>query len=220
MVFVEQGEAPDGPAGFEDRRFPMGRWAGEDSFDDLAHLVRRFMAARQVAGRSWGACPSRRTVTGMTARLVPTRPIPERVVVVGCAGSGKTTLAREVAARLDARHIERDALGDDEAPGFAALVAAAVEAAGRRWVFDGALYNAEALVYPHGDALVALDYPRRVRREPADPWPQCPAVSMRPGIASYFGAIMVRRAGCLTLAVAGPAGKLGTVTVPIMVAQC
>src|SRR5260370_11461266 len=59
---------------------------------------------------------------GMTARPVPTRPIPERVVVVGCAGSGKTTLAREVAARLDARHIERDALGDDEAPGFAALV--------------------------------------------------------------------------------------------------
>src|SRR5258708_15613309 len=107
------------------------------------------MAACQVSGRSWGACPWRRTVTGMTARPVPTRPIPERVVVVGCAGSGKTTLAREVAARLDARHIERDALGDDEAPGFAALVAAAVEAAGRRWVFDGAPYNAEALVYPH-----------------------------------------------------------------------
>ena len=68
----------------------------------------------------------------------PVRPSPERVVVVGCAGSGKTTLAREVAARLDARHIERGALGDDEALGFAALVAAAVEAAGRRWVFDGA----------------------------------------------------------------------------------
>src|SRR6266702_4252621 len=98
----------------------------------------------------------------MTARPVLTWPIPERVVVVGCAGSGKTTLAREVAARLDARHIERDALGDDEAPGFAALVAAAVGAAGRRWVFDGAPYNAEPLVYPHADALVALDYPRRV----------------------------------------------------------
>jgi hypothetical protein len=34
--------------------------------------------------------------------------------------------SREVAARLEARHIERDALGDDEAPGFAALVAAEV----------------------------------------------------------------------------------------------
>lgn len=109
-----------------------------------------------------GSLPSRRTVMGMTARPVPTWPTPERVVVVGCAGSGKTTLARSIAARLDARHIERDALGDDEAPGFAVLVAAAVEAAGRRWVFDGAPYNAEALVYPHADALVALDYPRRV----------------------------------------------------------
>ena len=83
-------------------------------------------------------------------------------MVVGCAGSGKTTLARALAARLDARHIERDALGDDEAPGFAALAAAAVEAAGQRWVFDGAPYNAEELVYPPADALVALDYPRRV----------------------------------------------------------
>src|SRR5262249_27270158 len=120
------------------------------------------MAARQVACRSWGALSSPRTVTDMSSRPVSTGPIPDRIVVVGCAGSGKTTLAREVAARLDARHIERDALGDDEAPGFAALVAAAVEAAGRRWVFDGAPYNAEALVYPRADALVALDYPRRV----------------------------------------------------------
>ena len=29
-------------------------------------------------------------------------------------------------------------------------------------VFDGAPYNAETLVYPHADALIALDYPRRV----------------------------------------------------------
>ena len=38
--------------------------------------------------------------------------------------------------------------------------------------------------------------------------------------ASYFGAIMVRRWACVTLAVTGPAGKLGTVTVPIGVMQC
>jgi hypothetical protein len=37
--------------------------------------------------------------------------------------------------------------------------------------------------------------------------------------ASYFGAIMVRRGACVTLAVAGPAGRLGTVIVPIN-AQC
>jgi hypothetical protein len=56
----------------------------------------------------------------------------------------------------------RISVGDDEAPGFAARVAAAVEAACRRWVFDGAPYNAEALVCPHADSLVALDYPRRI----------------------------------------------------------
>src|SRR6266508_4557913 len=77
-----------------------------------------------------------------------TEPVPERIVLVGCAGAGKTTLARVLAARLGAWHIERDALGDDESPGFAARVAAAIAAAGQRWVFDGAPYNAEALVYP------------------------------------------------------------------------
>jgi hypothetical protein len=38
--------------------------------------------------------------------------------------------------------------------------------------------------------------------------------------ASYFGAIMITGGGCVTLAVAGPAGKLGTVRVPINVSQC
>jgi hypothetical protein len=33
--------------------------------------------------------------------------------------------------------------------------------------------------------------------------------------ASYFGAIMVRRGACVTLAVAGPAENLGTVSLPI-----
>ena len=83
-------------------------------------------------------------------------------MVIGCAGSGKTTLARTLAVRLGARHIERDALGDDEAPGFATQVAAAIDAAGSRWVFDGAPYNAELVVYPHADTVVALDYPWRV----------------------------------------------------------
>lgn len=98
----------------------------------------------------------------MAARPASTQPIPERVVLIGCAGSGKTTLARALAVWLGARHIERDALGDDEAPGFVTQVAAAVNAAGSRWVFDGAPYNAEMVVYPYADTVVALDYPRRV----------------------------------------------------------
>jgi adenylate kinase family enzyme len=98
----------------------------------------------------------------MASRPAPTEAIPERIVVIGCAGSGKTTLARALAVRLGARHIERDAFGDDEAPGFATQVAAAIDAAGSRWVFDGAPYNAELVVYPHADTVVALDYPWRV----------------------------------------------------------
>jgi hypothetical protein len=38
--------------------------------------------------------------------------------------------------------------------------------------------------------------------------------------ASYFGAIMIRRDGCVTLAVSGPSGRLGKISVPIMVARC
>jgi uridine kinase len=52
----------------------------------------------------------------MAARPAPTEPIPKRIVVIGCAGSGKTTLARALAVRLGARHLERDAFGDDDAP--------------------------------------------------------------------------------------------------------
>jgi predicted kinase len=38
--------------------------------------------------------------------------VPLLVLVSGAAGSGKTTLARELAARLDVFHLERDALWD------------------------------------------------------------------------------------------------------------
>src|ERR671930_1535176 len=90
-----------------------------------------------------------------------------RIVVVGTSGSGKTTVARELARRLDVRHVELDALfhgpGWAETPPeeFRRRVAAAT--AGEGWVVDG---NYESklgdLVLGRADTVVWLDVPLRV----------------------------------------------------------
>ncbi len=86
----------------------------------------------------------------------------QRMSVVGVTGSGKTTLARHVAARLDLPCIELDALHwkagwtmanlDD----FRTDVAHAV--AGGRWVADGNYAKVRDLVWGRADTLVWLDY--------------------------------------------------------------
>ena len=81
-------------------------------------------------------------------------------MVVGCAGAGKTTLAAALAARLGVPHVERDELG--ELGGDEYRDAVAEVAAGEGWVFDGAPYYADEVLYPRADLVVALDYPRRV----------------------------------------------------------
>jgi adenylate kinase family enzyme len=86
--------------------------------------------------------------------------IVKRVVVVGCAGAGKTTLAAALAARFRVRHVERDELGELGSDEDRAAVARAVS--NEAWIFDGAPYYEESAVYSRADAVVALDYPRRV----------------------------------------------------------
>ena len=83
-----------------------------------------------------------------------------RIVVVGCAGAGKTTLSREVAARLGVPLVERDELGELGGDEYRAAVAKV--ARDDAWVFDGAPYYVDDVLYPRADAVVALDYPRRV----------------------------------------------------------
>jgi adenylate kinase family enzyme len=84
---------------------------------------------------------------------------PDRTVVIGCTGSGKSTFAATLAARTGAVHIRRDELGPEGSDRYRAAVAAAV--AGDRWVFDGAPYYADDLVYPRATLIVGFDLPRR-----------------------------------------------------------
>ena len=78
----------------------------------------------------------------------------------GCAGSGKTTLARTLSVRTGLTLVERDALG---ALGSEAYRRAVAELVSRpRWILDGAPYYVEDLVYPATDTVIVLDYAKTV----------------------------------------------------------
>jgi adenylate kinase family enzyme len=90
----------------------------------------------------------------------------QRIIVIGTTGSGKTTLARSLAARLGLPHAEQDAWnhlpGWQEAPleQFRAQVAAFT--ARPAWVMDGNYSKARDLGWTRADTLVWLDYSGQV----------------------------------------------------------
>lgn len=99
----------------------------------------------------------------------PTRMPPApgtRIVVGGTTGSGKTTMARQLACQLGLRHVELDALhwepGWREAPldVFRQRVDAATS--GDSWALDGNYSKVRDIYWPRADTIVWLDYPLRV----------------------------------------------------------
>lgn len=87
----------------------------------------------------------------------------ERILILGRTGSGKTTLARELAAALHVPHVELDSLyfGPEFSTAPLARLRERTSAAiaGDRWVTDGNKRAVRDLVWPRADTIVWLDYP-------------------------------------------------------------
>jgi adenylate kinase family enzyme len=93
---------------------------------------------------------------------MPEQPRPRRIVVTGTTGSGKTTLARAVATKLNLPHAEQDTWnhlpGWQEAPleQFRAHVDRFTAQEG--WVMDGNYTKANDIGWARADTLIWLDY--------------------------------------------------------------
>jgi adenylate kinase family enzyme len=92
-----------------------------------------------------------------------------RVVVTGTSGAGKTTMAREIAARLGLPHIELDAinwqpgwrdLSRHDPPEFVRRVTETAQT--EAWVTDGNYDLVRDVVWRRATHLVWLDYDRRI----------------------------------------------------------
>jgi adenylate kinase family enzyme len=88
----------------------------------------------------------------------------DRVSVVGNSGTGKTTLARQLARRLDAPCTELDAIFHQ--PGWTELDATefrrriGVLVAEPRWVIDGNYTQVRDVIWTRADTVVWIDLPR------------------------------------------------------------
>ena len=90
-----------------------------------------------------------------------------RLVVVGCSGSGKTTMAKALSRALDIPHVELDGLNWQ--PGWVDLAIhdpdaffqrISEAAAGEAWVMDGNYTKAREAHWSRATAIIWMDTPR------------------------------------------------------------
>ena len=89
-----------------------------------------------------------------------------RLVVIGTSGSGKTTVAGQIASILGVPHIELDAYRNGPnwtiTPDDLFREQLRVAVRGDEWVADGNYSVARDVVWPRATTLVWLDYPMRL----------------------------------------------------------
>jgi adenylate kinase family enzyme len=87
-----------------------------------------------------------------------------RVMLIGCAGAGKSTMARRLAATLSLPLVELDTVfwrpGWVESPVAEFRDAVGRLAAAPTWIMDGNYSNTYDLRMPLADTILWLDYPR------------------------------------------------------------
>ncbi|MFD6699014.1 MULTISPECIES: AAA family ATPase [unclassified Microbacterium] len=98
----------------------------------------------------------------------PVPAAPQRILIAGVTGSGKTTLARRVGAIRGLPHIEMDALfhGPDWTPRPAFLDDVREFVRTDRWVTEWQYSSkgTDPILAPRADLMIWLDYPYRIVR--------------------------------------------------------